>query len=121
MEIHIRNGVIAVSKARDLHTTTDIVKGILERCPEARNSDNVLYLQVLKGIGLQRGIDLENMSVLRFFTKIKDMDVPSIETVGRCRRKIVETHPELAGNSTVEGYRTANEETYREYARQVMV
>lgn len=105
----------------NLKTTTELVKGILIRCPEARNSDNTLYLQVLKIVGEQKGISLENMSVLSFFIKIKDMGVPSIETVGRCRRKIVETHPELAGNDVVEGYRTVNEETFREYARQVMV
>lgn len=105
----------------NLHTTTDIVKSILKENPDARNSDNVLYLQVLKVLGERKGISLENMSVLSFFLNIKEMGVPSIETVGRCRRKIVETHPELAGNDTVEGFRTANEEEFREYARQVMV
>lgn len=105
----------------NLHTTTDIVKNILQECPEARNSDNVLYLQVLKVLGERKGVSLENMSVLSFFLNIKEMGVPSIETVGRCRRKIVETHPELAGNDTVEGFRAANEEEFREYARQVMV
>jgi hypothetical protein len=113
--------VIAVGKSRELQTTTELVKGILEECPEARNSDNVSYIKVLNVYGEQKGINLENMSVVRFFMHIKDMGVPSIETVGRCRRKIVETHPELAGNDTVEGYRTANEETFREYARKVMV
>lgn len=105
----------------NLHTTTEIVKEILGSCPDARNSDNTLYLQVLKVVGEQKGINLEDMSVLSFFLKIKELGVPSIETVGRCRRKIVETHPELAGNDTVEGFRTANEEEFREYARQVMV
>lgn len=105
----------------NLHTTTDIVKSILKENPDARNSDNVLYLQVLKVLGERKGVSLENMSVLSFFLNIKEMGVPSIETVGRCRRKIVETHPELAGNDTVEGFRAANEEEFREYARQVMV
>lgn len=106
-----------MSKSRELQTTTELVYEILLRCPEARNSDNVLYLQVLKEKGLQKGINLENMSVLSFFMKIKELGVPSIETVGRCRRKIVEQHPELAGNDTVEGFRKANEETFKEYAR----
>lgn len=110
-----------MSKSKELQSTTELVKGILERCPEARNSDNVLYLQVLKVFGERKGVSLENMSVLSFFLNIKELRIPSIETVGRCRRKIVETHPELAGNDIVEGYRTANEETFREYAKQVMV
>ena len=110
-----------MGKSRELQTTTELVKGILERCPETRNSDNALYIQVLNVYGEQKGINLEDMSVVRFFMHIKDMGVPSIETVGRCRRKVVETHPELAGNDTVEGYRTVNEESFREYGRKVMV
>ena len=100
-----------------LNTTTELVKHILQEHPETRNSDNALYIPVLNVYGKQKGINLENMSVLRFFMQIKDIGIPSIETVGRCRRKIVEAHPELAGNDVVEGHRTLNEETYREYAR----
>lgn len=103
--------------SKELQTISELVEDILKRCPEARNSDNALYLQVLKEKGLQKGIDLENMSVLSFFMKIKELGVPSIESVGRCRRKIVEAHPELAGNDIVEGYRVTNERTFREYAR----
>jgi len=106
-----------MSKSKELQTTTELVQGILERCPEARNSDNVLYIKVLNAYGEQKGINLENMSVLRFFMNIKDIGVPSIETVGRCRRKIVEAHPELGGNDTVEGYRRVNEKTFKQYAR----
>ena len=106
-----------MGKSRELQTTTELVLDILLRCPEARNSDNALYLQVLKVKGLEKGIDLEKMSVLSFFMKMKELGVPSIETVGRCRRKIVESYPQLAGNDTVEGFRRVNEETFKEYAR----
>lgn len=101
----------------NLGTVTDMVKIILLKHPEARNSDNILYLYVLKEKGMQKGIDLESMSVISFFAKIKELGIPSIETVGRCRRKLVESYPQLAGNSTVEGYRTLNEEMFREYAK----
>lgn len=105
----------------NLKTTTELVKDILTKYPAARNNDNTLYLYVLKVEGARRGISLEKMSVLSFFLQMKELGVPSIESVGRCRRKIVETHPELAGNDVVEGYRVMNEETFREYARQVIV
>ena len=108
-----------MGKLKELNTTTELVKNILEEYPETRNSDNALYIQVLNVYGKHKGINLENMSVLRFFMQIKDIGVPSIETVGRCRRKIVETHPELAGNDVVEGHRTLNEESFRAYARGV--
>ena len=35
----------------NLKTTTDLVKDILERVPETRNSNNVLYYHVLAAIG----------------------------------------------------------------------
>jgi hypothetical protein len=105
----------------NLHTTTDIVKNILQECPDARNSDNVLYLKVLKVIGEEKGISLENMSVISFFMQMKELGVPPLKTVTRSRRKIVKAYPHLAGNDTVEGFRAANEEEFREYARQVMV
>jgi hypothetical protein len=110
-----------MSKARELITVTDIVRLTLKQAPEARNSDNTLYILVLKALGLQRGIDISSMSVLSFFMRMKELGIPSIETVGRCRRKIVELHPELAGNSTVEGHRMVNETVFRDYARKVNV
>ncbi len=103
--------------ANKLGTLTDMVKIILLKHPDARNSDNTLYLYVLKERGEQMGIELGKMSVISFFMKIKELGIPSIESVGRCRRKIVESYPQLAGNDTVEGYRTVNEEIFREYAR----
>ncbi|MGD6877859.1 hypothetical protein [Bacillus infantis] len=101
----------------DLKTTTDVVKYILENYPDTRNSDNTLYIMVLRHEGAKHGIDFNKMSVFSFFMKIKELDVPSIETVGRCRRKIVESHPELAGDGNVEAGRMLNEETFRKYAR----
>lgn len=102
-----------MNKSKELKTTTDIVKDILQRCPETRNNDNVLYIKVCEVInkvtlGMPFSIVLPNL---------KSFNLPSIETVGRCRRKIVEEHPELAGNNTVEAYRTLNEEVFRDYAK----
>lgn len=110
-----------MAKHKELKTTTDIVKHILLHHPQARNSDNVLYLKVLTIMGMQNGIHISNMPVPVFFMHLKEYGFPSFETVGRVRRKVVETHPELAGNSTVEAQRILNEETFRDYARQVNV
>jgi len=104
---------------KELKTTTELVKDLLEKYPKARNSDNYLYIKVLQHKGAAKGINLEQMSVFNFFMRIKELDVPSIETVGRCRRKIVESHPELAGNGDVEAGRMLQEETFRDYARKV--
>lgn len=100
-----------------LRGTTKIVKSILETNKMARNSDNYLYIEVCKTINPQ----VIHKPFMDVMADLKAYNLPSIETVGRCRRKIVENNPELAGNSRVEAERALNELEFREYARQVMV
>lgn len=101
----------------DLKTTAGLVKDILEKEPKARNSDNYLYLRVLQIIGKRNGIDIDNMSVIRFFLELKKLGFPAFESVRRTRQKLQHDIPELVGNDTVEGQRALNEGIYREYAR----
>ena len=103
--------------SKELKTTTDIVKQILQRYPEARNSDNVLYLQVCTFIGKGKGLDINAMSMPHFLLNLKDYGMPQFESVRRTRQKIQAVHPELAASSNVEGYRVINERVYRNYAR----
>lgn len=111
-----------MSKSTELRTTTDLVKIILERDSQARNSDNYLYLKVLQAIGRENGIDVDNMPVLRFFLHLKDFGCfPAFETVRRTRQKLQAEFSHLAANDRVEGKRTLNEEAFRDYARKVMV
>ena len=107
-----------MSKATELKTTTELVKEILQRFPDTRNSDNILYYRVLQHIGRENGVDLEQMPVLRFFVQFKDLKVfPAFETVRRTRQKTQQAFPELAACDTVEGHRMENENAYRDYAR----
>ncbi len=106
-----------MSKSKELKTITDLVKGILQSFPEARNSDNVLYYYVCGVIGKEKGVDIEKMSITRFLLNLKDYGFPQFETVRRSRQKLQATYPELAGNSDVEAQRTLNEEVFRDYAR----
>lgn len=106
-----------MGKSTELKNTTELVKNILERCPEARNSDNVLYLKVCEKIGNERGINLATISVPHFFLHLKSYNLPQFETVRRTRQKIQATYPELAGDSKVEAQRMLNEESFRAYAR----
>lgn len=96
-----------------LKNTTDLVKRILEVNEGARNSDMILYVKVCESLNPS----VLNKSFWYVIANLKEFNLPSIETVGRCRRKIVETHPELAGNDHVEAQRTVNEEVFREYAK----
>lgn len=106
-----------MGKLKELKTTTDLVMDILMDCPEARNSDNVLYIKVCKVIGKDKGLDIDKMSMPYFLLHLKEFGLPSIETVGRCRRKIVAWLPELAGDDAVQYGRAENEESFKRYAR----
>lgn len=106
-----------MSKSKELYTTTELVKRVLEKEPKARCSDNYLYLRVLQITGQQHGIDIDNMPVLRFFLHLKDFGFPAFETVRRSRQKLQAEYPELGADANVEAQRMLNEETFREYAR----
>lgn len=106
-----------MSKSRELNTTTEIVKGILQRCPESRNSDNVLYVKVCEEIGTNNGIDINRMSMPHFLLHLKDYHMPPFETCRRARQKLQATYPELASSADVEAQRMLNEEDFRKYAR----
>lgn len=110
-----------MNKSKELINTTKLVEHILCEYPTARNSDNILYCYVLMILGRRTGRHYEEMPIEKVLTNMKEFGLPSIETVGRCRRKIVEKYPELAGSSTVEAQRALNEKTFKDYARQVTV
>lgn len=62
-----------------------IVKRHLEESVEARNSDNVLYLRVLRELCREKGLDVDNMSVPTLFNNIPALHLPTCESVGRAR------------------------------------
>lgn len=105
-----------MGKWDELKTTQDIVMQVLESIPMARNSDSHLCYWVYSIVGKQHGIDIDSMSIPRFFLHMKDFGFPSTETIRRTRQKIQAEHPELCGSKTVEGQRRMNEEVFREYA-----
>ena len=55
----------------DLKTVSALVKQILEDDVDARNSDNVLYLEVLRYYASKKGIDLCQLSVPDFLMNME--------------------------------------------------
>lgn len=106
-----------MGKLNELKTTTDIVKRILQKCPDARNSDNILYYYVCGIIGKENGIDIERMSMPTFFLNLKKYGFPAFESVRRTRQKLQAEYSELSGNDHVQAQRMLNEEAFRDYAR----
>lgn len=85
-------------------TTEDEVLEILMSEPETRNSDKKLYIAYLKKQEPKVGKDLTQLSIEQFLKTIDEYKVvSSIESIGRMRRKLQETIPELAAVEKLQG------------------
>ena len=80
----------------------DLVKNILETDSSSRNSDKRLVWSVCYRLGLT---DSGTITYDNF------MKAPTFESITRARRKVVELHPELAGDREVEIGRTRKQNT----------
>jgi len=105
-----------MDKATELKNTSDIVKVILQKYPDTRNSDDLLYLKVCEYVNGTH-ISLPFWKVIK---DRKDFGYPPFESVRRSRQKIQAEFPELASNKVVQAKRTQNEEIYKEFARGVI-
>ena len=110
-----------MKKYQELKTTAELVKAILEDDERARNNDGILYSRVCKVIGSRVGVDMNSMSVIRFFYLLSGTAAfPAPETVRRTRQKIQATFPELAASERVRRCRGELELDYRAFAREGM-
>lgn len=94
-----------------LKTIQKNVKDTLEVFPETRASDKLLYYRLLQKVSP----DTLSMAVGSYLVD-RHVKVPSIESVGRARRKIQELYPHLRPNKVVQEHRAQKEQEYREYA-----
>lgn len=101
-----------------LRGTSKMVKDILTTTPQCRNSDEILYLHIIRKVGIEKGLDIDKMSIPMLLLHSRDLDLPSYKSVERARRKMQEFFPELRGSEKVEIHRELNEEEYRAYARE---
>jgi hypothetical protein len=95
---------------RDLTTLKNIVINILESCPQARDSDDKLYVEVCK----TKNSNVSNCSFENFMLHRKEYGIPSYASVGRARRKAQEERPDLVG--TVKELRKSQEPAYVDFA-----
>jgi hypothetical protein len=100
-----------------LRNTKALVKSILIKDERARNSDNYLYLQVLKTIADMKGTDFEHIPVTEFLLNMDNYGVPPFESVRRSRQKVQEECPCLAADDMVQVFRAENEQEYIDFAR----
>lgn len=99
----------------DLKNTTALVKSILEQDERCRNSDSLLYLEVLFAVADKKGIPLSFMTVPMFLLDHHGTNFPPFESVRRARQKVQEHNPHLAACGAVKGFRAENEAEVRAY------
>lgn len=101
-----------------IKSTARIVEFILATDKQARNSDSYLYLKVLEFQAKQAGIDIRNVLLVSFLVNSESWGFAPFETVRRTRQKLQAQFPGLASTEKVQGFKDAQEETFREYARE---
>lgn len=101
-------------------TTHDLVKKILEQEPETRNSDMFLYAELVQRIENEIGGDITGQPFCFVLCNLKELGLPSIESVGRARRKIQEQNPHLQSEKKVKKMREVQEEEYRKYSKGII-
>ena len=100
----------------------DLVKKLLQEKEELRGDDDLLYLTVIKIVHpyCNNGritTNVENMTIGEFFTCRKNIDIPTFESVSRCRRKVQEERPELKPCEKIQLARTRREEEFYNWSK----
>jgi hypothetical protein len=94
-----------------LKKVEELVLDTLEKYRATRRDDYLLYLVVLKRLGIDTRLQIQEL-----FLNHKDYKLPAFESVTRCRRKIQETRQDLIDWSTAK-IRKDKEEEFRAYSR----
>ncbi len=93
----------------------NLIIEILTEVPETRNSDNLLYIETVDRIGNLMGI--KNFSRRAVKNILTMPEIPSYESISRCRRKIQEKMPELQADEEVLKERRQREISWREWSK----
>ena len=101
----------------DLRKVSDLVLRILQQDADTRDSDDILYCRVLEHYGKRMGVDFNRVSTISFFKNARRYKIPSIETVGRCRRKMQEEYTDVRGTDNTVRKRQDRAKDFVDYAR----
>ena len=101
----------------NLKTTHNLVKRILEQRPETRNNDMFLYIVLAQHLENAKDVNITEKPFCYVLCNLKKLGLPSIESVGRARRKIQEQYPHLQSEKKVKKMREEQEEEYRKYSK----
>jgi hypothetical protein len=96
-------------KIKDLESR---VKAILIKDTASRASDDWLYYCVIS----EMGFDMNAVTAKDFLLTYRNRKLPSIESVGRCRRKLQEENESLKPSEKVQKGREVQRERFYNYA-----
>ena len=94
-----------------LKTMQQRIEFCLETYPMCRDDDNILIGTVLS---IFYDVDVKTITLKETLLRT---DLPSFETIRRCRQKAQEQRPELRGTRYAQKKRKDNEKRVREYVR----
>ena len=123
---HVREIPIADRFKKDAEESVDmnnltnasaLVKEILTEEPAARDSDNLLFYLVCKKVLADQGKNIDTMGFGKLFLSLRQYGLPQFETVGRSRRKLQETFPELQCSPAVAMNRASGRDAFTNYAK----
>ena len=97
-------------KKKKFDVTKEVDKVLLESV-ESRDDDYVLYGELAKNLGIK---NIASISIMDYVKLVYVGKLPSIEVVGRLRRREQSIHPELRGSLNARERRKKNEIKYRE-------
>lgn len=103
---------------KKLLTVKSLVKTILTEKPETRDDDELLWLVAVDTVAKNQ--KREWVCDLRFkiaVAYLRELGLPTFETVSRARRKLQEEYPELRGSENARRGRAKKEQTFKEFAR----
>lgn len=91
---------------------TKKVRAILEEYPDARDDDMVLYMRMCRAYNQIAS----GMPFAHVLANHAELGLYNYESVGRARRKLQETYPELRGSRQATDARCKRWKEMREYA-----
>jgi len=99
---------------KDLKTIEEKVRAVLNANAEARDNDMKLYLSVCNYCVPDAG----NLPLETIMVRHRSLGIPCFESVRRTRQKLQADNPELLGSTRMKKLRQAQEQVYRQYAKE---
>lgn len=101
-----------MSNSKILRKLGKTVKEIMIEDPVTRGDDDILYVRVLK----KAGIEINNISAETYIMNYRRLKLPTIESVGRCRRRVQAKDETLKPTPEIELKRRKTEQSYYYYS-----